>query len=70
MTFTGSVDQLASAMESHGCNGPLFATDGGSFVPFFPTTRVAAVNLRFRALFPGGTLSRAPLLAQDCGSDS
>ena len=67
VTFGGSIDQLTTALAASCANGaPIFATSGGAFVGFFPTTTLDAPNAAFKALFAAGVPANTPLLGGNC----
>ncbi len=69
VTFGGTFDQLRAGMAAVSCEAPIFATGGGAFVVFIPTTTVEAVNAGFSALFPGGVVPPlSPLLGGNCAA--
>ena len=64
--FGGTFNQLREAMLALSCAAPIFATAGGGFVPYFPTTTLTAPNSAFRRLFPHGIPIGTPLLGGNC----
>ena len=67
VTFGGSIADLTSALATAcGSGAPIFATSGGAFVDFFPTTSLEAPNAAFNALFSGGIPASTPLLGGNC----
>jgi len=67
VTFGGSVDELKTALATSCASGaPIFATSGGAFVGYFPTTSIVAVNAAFNALYTGGIAASTPLLGGNC----
>ena len=67
VTFGGSIDQLTTALGASCSSGaPIFATSGGAFVGFFPTTSLEAPNAAFKALFTAGIPASTPLLGGNC----
>jgi hypothetical protein len=68
VTFGGSIAELESALVSAGCASPIFSTEDGAFVGFFPTSAIELVNAPFRELFADGVPLRTPLLGGGCGS--
>ena len=67
VTFGGSIDELTTALGTSCASGaPIFATSGGAFVGFFPTTSLEAPNAAFKALFSAGIPASTPLLGGNC----
>ena len=69
VTFGGSIDVLKSALAVECPSGaPIFATVGGAFVAFFPTSALSSPNAAFHALYESGGIAAAtPLLGGNCG---
>jgi hypothetical protein len=67
VTFGGSIDpQLKDALATAGCDR-IFATSEGDFVPYIPSSAIAAVNAPFMALATGGSFAAGtPMLLGGC----